>query len=346
MSTYRVTIKYWDRHYGDGHVQFSRRFEARRSTKADQAAIDALEEGLRLHSKPQGREAQAWAERSDPGEGPGTLRAYDGSSGVWVRVEPRRAAPTKAREARHYPKPQPPPRRFVSPTVTDDAWNEDVRLALGTVGHNRSFSMRDLTDYLNGRVSSNAVRWAMNKLARAGYVGRDENGYHVTQLGWDWIEGANRSIEEQRIAHETQGHHVADFNTLDDLISHARQEGATHVLHVDDEVHLYFLRRDGQYEKAEVWQKDGYWHTQGPGSRTIVRRPPSNAKPIAVVREHRERSLDRLYGHTRGRDPYPFPSDRDRGISRLAGPKSGGAGAPTLSRSAHHRPAPKSRRTR
>lgn len=54
----------------------------------------------------------------------------------------------------------------------------------------------------------------------------------------------------------------------------------------------------------------------------------------------RERSLDRLYGHTRGRDPYPFPSDRDRAISRLSGPKSGGAGAPTLMRprGPHRRP--------
>jgi hypothetical protein len=95
MSTYRVTIKYWDRHYGDGHVQFSRKFEARKSKKADQHAIDLLEEGLRLHPKPQGRIAEAWAERSD-NYGPRTLRAYDGSSGSWVRVDPMR--PIEARE--------------------------------------------------------------------------------------------------------------------------------------------------------------------------------------------------------------------------------------------------------
>lgn len=80
--------------------------------------------------------------------------------------------------------------------------------------------------------------------------------------------------------HSPRGHRVADFNTLDDLVEHARAEGATHVLHIDDEVHLYFQRRDGSYEKSEVWQKDGYWHTQGPGSRVVVRRPPSNAQAI------------------------------------------------------------------
>jgi hypothetical protein len=80
-----------------------------------------------------------------------------------------------------------------------------------------------------------------------------------------------------------EAHQVADFNTLEDLIAHARDElGATHILHVDEEIHIYFPRQDGTYEKAEVWQKDGYWHAQGPGARTIVKRPPSNAKPIGA----------------------------------------------------------------
>jgi len=34
---------------------------------------------------PQGREAVAWAERSDR-NGPHTLRAYKGENGVWVRT--------------------------------------------------------------------------------------------------------------------------------------------------------------------------------------------------------------------------------------------------------------------
>jgi hypothetical protein len=77
-------------------------------------------------------------------------------------------------------------------------------------------------------------------------------------------------------------HVVADFNTLDDLIAHAARElGATHVLFVDDEIHLYFRRPDGAYEKAEVRQKDNYWHAQGPGSRVVVQRLPAGAKPIS-----------------------------------------------------------------
>lgn len=91
MSTYRVTIKYWDRHYGDGHVQFKRNFEARTSAKADQEAILILDNALRSHPKPQGRIAEAWTERSDR-SGPSTLRKYDGSSGHWVRVDPMRPA--------------------------------------------------------------------------------------------------------------------------------------------------------------------------------------------------------------------------------------------------------------
>jgi hypothetical protein len=102
-----------------------------------------------------------------------------------------------------------------------------------------------------------------------------------------------------------EGHRVADFNTLDDLVAHARQEGATHVLRIDDEVHLYFKRRDGSYEKSEVWQKDGYWHTQGPGSRVIVKKPPENAKPIAVVRERRVEAGKR----DRRRDQYVYPEE-------------------------------------
>lgn len=86
-STYRIAVKYWDRHYGDGHVQFRQSFEARRSEANDQKAIEILESALRSHSKPQGRVAEAWAERSDPRYGPTTLRKYDGSSGRWVQVK-------------------------------------------------------------------------------------------------------------------------------------------------------------------------------------------------------------------------------------------------------------------
>lgn len=198
----------------------------------------------------------------------------------------------------------------------------------------------------------------------------------------EWIDAAPELREAARYPTPTPpprqfvAPRVADFNTLDDLISHAKRElGATHVSYPEpgtmQGISIYFPRKDGQYERANTWEKAGYWHAQGPGNREIIRHLPHNAQCV-VPREalvgrskrtaetthagrraaepHRERSLDRLYGHTRGRDPYPFPSDRDRGISRLTGPKSGGAGAPTLmrppetrSRSAHHK-LPKSRK--
>jgi len=81
-----------------------------------------------------------------------------------------------------------------------DAWSEDIRRALGTVGHNRSFGARELIEYLNSRhrgwrALSSQVHQNLQKLRRSGYVGLDSNGYHVTKLGWDWIEGAERGLE-------------------------------------------------------------------------------------------------------------------------------------------------------
>jgi hypothetical protein len=76
---------------------------------------------------------------------------------------------------------------------------------------------------------------------------------------------------------------VRDFNTLDDLIRHARDElGATHVSfeHGTHGNVIYFPRKDGQYEAASTWQKAGYWHAQGPGSREIVRHLPGEAQAI------------------------------------------------------------------
>jgi len=92
--------------------------------------------------------------------------------------------------------------------------------------------------------------------------------------------GAKAVFVEPEYGGAAEPHVVADFGTLDDLLRHASQEGATHVLHIDDETHLYFRRLDGGYEKAEVWQKDNYWHTQGPGSRAMVQKIPRDAETI------------------------------------------------------------------
>lgn len=104
------------------------------------------------------------------------------------------------------------------------------------------------------------------------------------------IDAVERAAKSGRRGGLSEPHHVvADFNTLDDLAEHAARElGATHILYVDDEIHIYFPRQDGLFEKAEVWQKDGYWHAQGPGSRVVVRKLPVGAKPIGSGREREE----------------------------------------------------------
>jgi hypothetical protein len=95
---------------------------------------------------------------------------------------------------------------------------------------------------------------------------------------------------------------VADFNSLDDLITHARDElGATHVLDVGTgsqrEVILFFPR-GGQhpYEMARTWRKGSYWHAEGPGSRTGVEGIPRGAKAIAPQEMRRASEARRRTG--------------------------------------------------
>lgn len=135
----------------------------------------------------------------------------------------------------------------------------------------------DLDEY---RSSNEALEAAMAWVDAAPEHPRDFHGRPrpLGEMRYPKLEPPEPHFVSPR-ARET-GHRVADFNTLDDLLAHARGEGATHYLQIDDETHIYFQRRDGSYEKAEAWQKDGYWHTQAPGSRAVVRKPPPGAKPI------------------------------------------------------------------
>lgn len=87
--------------------------------------------------------------------------------------------------------------------------------------------------------------------------------------------GAQESVREPRV--------VADFNTLEDLIEHARTElGATHVTLAGPDTRIYFPR-GGQYpyEEARVWRKGGYWHAEGPGARQGTSLP-RGARPIGA----------------------------------------------------------------
>ena len=76
-------------------------------------------------------------------------------------------------------------------------------------------------------------------------------------------------------------HRVADFDTIDDLIAHAAQLGATHVLVAGAHTKLFFPR-GGQYpyEEARVWRENRYWHAEGPGARRGVRQLPQDAAPL------------------------------------------------------------------
>lgn len=85
-------------------------------------------------------------------------------------------------------------RAFERNASNHDAWNEEMRSALAVIGRNRTFTSRDLLEQVHGTLSSTEVRWQLSRLARAGYLERDESGagYDITKLGWDWIEGADR----------------------------------------------------------------------------------------------------------------------------------------------------------
>lgn len=76
-------------------------------------------------------------------------------------------------------------------------------------------------------------------------------------------------------------HQVSDFDSPEDLIDHARQEGATHVLD-GAAMRLYFPHADhhGYYEEATVYREHGYLHVPAKGDRHIVSRLPHGAVPI------------------------------------------------------------------
>jgi len=98
-TNYRIIVKSWDRHYGEGHVVAKSQISvARRGAKHDAAAIAKLDELVRLHP-PKGREATAYVEVSEPRFTAQVIARYSGETGEWLQPG---QAPT--------PKPAPPPR--------------------------------------------------------------------------------------------------------------------------------------------------------------------------------------------------------------------------------------------
>src|ERR1700684_3849224 len=90
------------------------------------------------------------------------------------------------------------------------------------------------------------------------------------------VEGAMKKPGEIVDEHR----HVADFNSIPELIEHAKGEGASAILVAGQQVTLYFPRRDGRYDAAILWNQNGYWHAPSKSARSIVTRLPTGAESI------------------------------------------------------------------
>lgn len=92
------------------------------------------------------------------------------------------------------------------------------------------------------------------------------------------------SVRERRVARRVRAPRasriVADFSTLPALMKHASAEGALYVVNAGPHTKIYYPRGDGQFAEASVWQEGGYWHSEGPNARKVVRRAPPQAEPI------------------------------------------------------------------
>jgi hypothetical protein len=145
-------------------------------------------------------------------------------------------------------------------------------------------------------------------------------------------------------------HRVSDFGTLQDLIEHAATvDGATHVSGAGANTRIYFPCPDNGYYVATVWQKEGYWHAQGPGARSIIAQLPRNAMYLpgdtearrGAPRRHAVRDYEALDNHNRV-IAGPFKSygdakteaERVRGVVRFV--PSGGRQAPPRARESGH----------
>lgn len=113
-------------------------------------------------------------------------------------------------------------------------------------------------------------------------VKQGENVWSFTRTENEIFGPNHRFAQEQLREARAPRHRVADFNTLDDLIAHARDElGASHVVVAGPESKIYFPRGGTHaYEAASVRRKGGYWHADGPGAREGVRSLPAAAQPI------------------------------------------------------------------
>lgn len=89
-------------------------------------------------------------------------------------------------------------------------------------------------------------------------------------------------------------HAVRDFNTLPEVIEHAKKEGATHVVAFGSAATLYFPRRGGGYEEARLYRERGYWHAPAESARRAVDRLPREAQAIDayLANQHGRRAAE------------------------------------------------------
>lgn len=244
------------------------------------------------------------------------------------------------REAHHYPKPPSPSHHFVSPRVADET-------AAKTIARQSSGSQQRLIQALSDARAVVLRAYPAPSYALAKDERRDLLQVHVRfpdgLIGyyspggpprlWNYMFVAGSSPGDESLPgvspnqietvttksygmREASGHRVADFNSLDDLIAHARGEGATHVsIHekVPEHTRLYFPRSDGKYEEARVWYQNGYWHTQAPSDRSVIDKPPrfaskieasagrlvAEASPVRSAHHRPERAQTRRHPRTR-----------------------------------------------
>jgi hypothetical protein len=163
---------------------------------------------------------------------------------------------------------------------------------------------------LTGLEAVELVRQLREDWAAAGRQGilniqvfyRDGSPVPFADLERQFFHGPPRPMRSRETSH------VADFNSLDDLIAHAARDlGATYVVVAGAHTKLYFPR-GGQYpfEEARVWRKGGYWHAEGPGARRGVQNLPANARPIGVTPSRRAAEAPRRSG------PKPYRPARGR----------------------------------
>lgn len=179
---------------------------------------------------------------------------------------------------RHYPTPPQPPRHHVAPRDSAD-FKKDDRIMWSD-----SFLKR------GKEIDPEWFALRKNERGTVDWIQRD--GDVIVQ--WD-NEHTTTVHPPDRLAHATDRvledkHQVADFNTLDDLIDHARRElGATHIdITTADAAYthgtqIYFPHGDG-YMVAKVWYENGYFHAQGPSERSFRKALPAGVQPIAVRR--------------------------------------------------------------